>query len=192
MASRFRHAFANLYLTPHRSQTAPPHSDDRDVFILQLHGAKRWHVWPPAHAGTTWRPFTDEQAGKDVGKRLDPERLGKPLLDCLLEPGAVLYIPRSALHVARSEGDDCSLHLTVAVPTADLCLSSYALHAVAATCFDTRAFRRSLPLGPLPDGKGAGGKGKKSGGAGSKGSQLPAIEGAKQSEPKAPSKVEQL
>ena len=41
LGRRFGHAYANLYLTPGDSQTAPPHSDDRDVFVLQLHGARQ-------------------------------------------------------------------------------------------------------------------------------------------------------
>ena len=43
-----------------------------------------------------------------------------------------------------------SLHLTVAIPTSDLSLSTTLLHAVRAVCFGERAFRQALPLGPLP------------------------------------------
>ena len=150
----FRYAFANLYFTPHASQTAPPHSDDRDVFILQLHGRKHWLVWPTPHALATRRPFADEQAGKEEGApHLQPEDLGPPLIDCVLEPGSVLYIPRGALHVADTASVDeheCSLHLTIAIPTADLCVGGFVLNAVKAKCFGERAFRKALPLGPLP------------------------------------------
>ncbi len=147
----FRHAYANLYLTPHESQTAPPHSDDRDVLVLQLHGCKRWCVWARGTCESTPRPFADEQAGKDDGAPpLDPLALGAPELETTLEPGALLYIPRGALHMARATGADCSLHVTVAVPTADNCLSGYVLHAVGAQCFGERRFRQALPLGPWP------------------------------------------
>ena len=64
LGERFRYAFANLYFTPHASQTAPPHSDDRDVFVLQMHGAKRWRVWACDHCDAQLLPFADEQAGK--------------------------------------------------------------------------------------------------------------------------------
>ena len=149
----FRHAFMNLYFTPHQSQTAPPHSDDRDVFILQCHGRKHWRVWPTPHPLATRRPFPEEQAGKDEDRpHLRAEELGPPAVDVTLEPGAVLYIPRGALHVAdTTDADtDCALHLTVAIPTADLCNSGVIMNAVSANCFGTRAFREALPLGPLP------------------------------------------
>jgi ribosomal protein L16 Arg81 hydroxylase len=40
LAAVFRHTYCNLYFTPAVSQTAPAHTDDRDVFVLQLHGTK--------------------------------------------------------------------------------------------------------------------------------------------------------
>ena len=36
------HAFANMYLTPPNSQAVHPHSDDRDVLLLQVWGEKEW------------------------------------------------------------------------------------------------------------------------------------------------------
>lgn len=158
----FRYSFANLYFTPNNSQTAPPHSDDRDVFILQLHGKKHWRVWPTTHEKAVRRPFSDEQAGKpplvlEGDPPIDPSDLGPPCVDETLEPGAVLYIPRGALHVADTtdggltEGkNDCSLHLTIAVPTADLSLGGFVSNAAKSNCFGLRAFRQSLPLGALP------------------------------------------
>ena len=147
----FRHTYANLYLTPPESQTAPPHSDDRDVLVLQMHGCKRWRVWARGTCGTTCRPFANEQAGKEEGAPpLDPRALGPAELEVTLEPGAILYIPRGAMHVAQATGTECSLHLTTAVPTADNCWSGYVLHAVAAQCFDERRFRLALPFGPWP------------------------------------------
>ena len=157
----FRYAFANLYFTPDNSQTAPPHSDDRDVFILQLHGKKHWRVWPTPHPMAVRRPFRDEQAGKpplleETDAPIDPDELGEPCIDTVLIPGSVLYIPRGCLHVAdttdgTAAGSECSLHLTIAIPTADLCLGGFIHNAVKAHCFGLRAFRQALPLGPLPD-----------------------------------------
>ena len=154
----FRYSFANLYFTPNNSQTAPPHSDDRDVFILQLHGRKHWRVWPTPHELAVTRPFSDEQAGKDQNiPQLKAEDLGAADVDVTLEPGAILYIPRGCLHVAdTTEADtECSLHLTIAIPTADLCLGGFVMNAVRSSCFGLRSFRQSLPLGPLPGGAAA-------------------------------------
>ena len=176
LANDFRYSYANVYLTPPDSRTVPPHSDDHDVFILQLHGRKHWLVWPTDHPRAQRQPFADEQAGKD-GLNLPVEKLtmaelGPPELDALLEPGDVLYIPRGVLHVADTNACHVastasttgrgatasaykaepvgSLHLTIAIPTADLSYSSTLLHAVRAACFDERPFRQALPMGPLP------------------------------------------
>ena len=170
LARDFRYAYGNVYLTPPGSQTVPPHSDDHDVFIVQLHGTKHWLVWPAVHPLAQHRPFADEQAGKDGRRlpddgtsRLTLENLGPPELDVLLRPGDVLYIPRGVVHVAHTghsmaistgqseaiSGDaigggasgnvssavlgavsGASLHLTIAIPTADLSLSTTALNAV--------------------------------------------------------------
>ena len=96
LGERFRYAFANLYFTPYASQTAPPHSDDRDVFVLQMHGAKRWRVWPCDHCDAQLLPFADEQAGKEPRPKLRADELGAPELGAL-QPGDALYIPRGAI-----------------------------------------------------------------------------------------------
>ena len=165
LGRRFGHAYANLYLTPGDSQTAPPHSDDRDVFVLQLHGEKAWLVWSAEEAGSQPLPYTDEMVGKDA-EVLAEAALGEPTLSCTLRPGHLLYIPRGAPHVARTAGLSASpsMHLTIAIPTADLCWSGMATQALAAAAgFNGRtasprpanssfemSYRRALPLGPLP------------------------------------------
>jgi hypothetical protein len=170
LGRRFGHAYANLYLTPGDSQTAPPHSDDRDVFVLQLHGEKAWLVWSAEEAGSQPLPYTDEMVGKGA-ELLTEAALGDPTLSCTLRPGDLLYIPRGAPHVARTAGCSASpsMHLTIAIPTADLCWSGLAKQALAAAAgfgrpyagFDLpgasprahtseMSYRRALPLGPLP------------------------------------------
>ena len=194
LARDFRYAYGNVYLTPPGSQTVPPHSDDHDVFIVQLHGTKHWLVWPAVHPLAQHRPFADEQAGKDGRRlpddgtsRLTLENLGPPELDVLLRPGDVLYIPRGVVHVAHTgqpgalstgqsvaisagqtvaiSGDangggasakvpsavpGASLHLTIAIPTADLSLSSTALNAVriGARCVERSVSRCDERIGP--------------------------------------------
>merc|ERR1712232_1093572 len=58
----FPHVFANAYLTPPGSQAVKPHSDDRDVFVIQLTGTKHWKVYERV---PTPYPYTEEQVGKD-------------------------------------------------------------------------------------------------------------------------------
>ena len=154
----FRYAYGNLYFTPHGSQTAPPHTDDRDVFVLQLHGAKHWRVWASPHPCATTRPcHSGEQAGKDERlPPIDPATLGPPLLDATLASGAVLYIPRGCLHVAdcthaTTESAECSLHLTIAVPTADICVGAYVREALKTARLRMPQLMRKavVPVGPL-------------------------------------------
>lgn len=103
----------NMYLTPPNSQGLSRHYDDHCVLVCQIHGAKRWKVFP--NFGT-WLP-----------------RLYEPLDDCikdengceefLLKEGDILYIPRGFPHEAstiiddsKANGDvDFSLHLTLAI-----------------------------------------------------------------------------
>ena len=150
LAGVFRHTYCQLYFTPPGAQTAPPHSDDRDVLILHIHGKKRWCVW--GRQGCPQRyPFSNEVVGKG-SQHLSQDRMGCPELESDLSPGDVLYIPRGAPHVARASGCEAapSLHVTIAIPTADLSWTGLVLRGVESTCFASLPFRRAIPLGPLP------------------------------------------
>ena len=66
------------------------------------------------------------------------DELGARALECTLQPGDALYIPRGAIHVAETaaaEGE-CSLHVTVAIPTADLCWSGFVAQAATRGCME--------------------------------------------------------
>eukprot|EP00961_Rhodomonas_salina_P024806 334057-Rhodomonas_salina.2 len=64
LAQDFPHAFANMYLTPPNSQAVHPHSDDRDVLLLQIWGSKRWKIY----SDPIPLPYTDEQVHLSVHK----------------------------------------------------------------------------------------------------------------------------
>ncbi len=92
---------ANLYLTPARAQGFLPHADTHDVFVLQLHGSKEWHVSSPS-------------AELPLPRR-QHQRLKLPDSQTFrLAPGDVLYLPRGFPHEAVTGGSS-SLHLTVGV-----------------------------------------------------------------------------
>ena len=57
LRSRFLHVFAVMYLTPRASRAVPAHSDDQDVFIVQLAGEKAWTVY----GSPVELPYTHEQ-----------------------------------------------------------------------------------------------------------------------------------
>jgi len=96
-------ATSNAYVSFRGDGTFGNHWDTHDVFAIQLIGRKRWRIFPP----TTPLPLshqTSERSGQSC-----PET---PVLDCVLDTGDVLYIPRGWWHhvIPLDEG---SLHLSV-------------------------------------------------------------------------------
>lgn len=129
-----------VYLTPPRSKGVKPHFDTQEGFLVQIDGTKRWKVYAPL-----------QEAPKVEGSYTPVERaqLGEPILDTVLSPGAVLYIPRGFPHEGVAEDDSPSLHITLEVHVRSwFDLMHDALAALADR--DTR-YRRSLPLGFLRD-----------------------------------------
>ena len=129
----FPHAYCQLYLTPPDARAVDAHADDRDVFVVQLGGAKRWSV---CDAPPIVRPGRDEQVGK--GELPVPEELlaasAESLTrdDGLLREGAVRYIPRGFVHEAAAPARTGSLHATIALATADWSWASLVEDAGAA------------------------------------------------------------
>ncbi|KAL7528995.1 hypothetical protein ACHAXR_004542 [Thalassiosira sp. AJA248-18] len=112
---------SNAYLTPLNSQGFAPHYDDVDVFILQLEGYKRWRVYAPLNKRETLpRESSRDYTEKEMEGEIE-------LMDVVLGPGDVLYLPRGWIHQAETvprpssmpnvpgitKDDHHSLHLTV-------------------------------------------------------------------------------
>eukprot|EP00439_Symbiodinium_sp_Y106_P044957 s2884_g5.t1 len=100
---------ANAYITgPGLEVSVPAHTDRQDVLIFQATGRKRWQAFaPPAVAKDPLR------RGKD-GDVL--QHLGTPLIDVVLEPGDVLYVPLGFPHAtstAELVSQEPSSHLTL-------------------------------------------------------------------------------
>ena len=142
---------ANAYLTPpESSQGFAPHYDDIEAFCLQLQGRKRWKVYRPLNKGET----LPRQSSPDYV----PDDLAdvKPVMDVVLSPGDVLYMPRGWIHQACTlpggkKDDGHSLHLTVSamqqwawVDLLEIVLPE-ALEAAAASETST-ALREGLPV----------------------------------------------
>lgn len=96
--SKFR---ANIYITPANSQGFLPHHDLRDVFILQIHGQKRWNLYESPEILPTKRFLKLEDS--------------KITDDLLLKTGDLLYLPRGIVHSAYAT-DSPSIHITLSLP----------------------------------------------------------------------------
>src|SRR5687768_13689572 len=118
----------NAYFTPRDSQGLAVHHDTHDVFVLQVHGEKRWLVYEPA-----WPlPLKNQRYRKELGGP------GEAVHDVVLRPGDTLYMPRGWLHMATTSQTD-SLHLTVGV---NVYSWLDALKAALEECSDDVDFRR--------------------------------------------------
>lgn len=137
------HAYANTYLTPPDSQAVPPHADDRDVLILQVYGKKQWKVYKTIPIPY---PYPQEQVGKD-GLEVPPQVLEGPcLIDCVLESGDVLYMPRGYVHQAQTVSNMPSYHVTIALATHDWTLAGLVTSATQHTLHRIIPYRQALPV----------------------------------------------
>jgi len=83
--------------------TAPMHTDRMDSFIVQTEGSKRWRVYGNSEELPPW-PVQDANVpdrGKN-GEVLMLHQAGPLLLDELLRPGDVLYLPRGLPHATST------------------------------------------------------------------------------------------
>jgi len=94
----------NLYCSWPGKQGFRCHYDTHDVFILQIDGTKEWNVF----TDTFKYPLKTQKSANFQ----PPNEL--PYLNCILEPGDVLYIPRGHWHYALAL-DRPSLHLTLGI-----------------------------------------------------------------------------
>jgi len=99
----------NAYITPPRSVGFGRHYDTHDVFVLQISGEKRWKIWKPAIE----KPLPDQRFITMFGsaEQIPHTEL---LLDIVLQPGDVLYLPRGFTH-SPSSLDTTSIHLTIGI-----------------------------------------------------------------------------
>jgi hypothetical protein len=128
LEATFAHPFqANVYLTPAEARGFGPHFDAHDVFVLQLHGSKRWRVYErplpwPRKTGT--EPLGDRAVAEEV----------------VLRAGDSLYLPRGWFHDADA-GREASLHVTLGL------LATTWADALALAVERIPALRRALPPG---------------------------------------------
>jgi hypothetical protein len=93
----------NAYVTPPESHGFLPHYDQHDVLVLQIQGAKIWHLYGDAVAPHVMRRY-DEVVAADLPAPTD----------LLLESGDMLYVPRGQVHSAETNSEP-SVHLTMGI-----------------------------------------------------------------------------
>jgi len=96
-------ATSNAYVSFRGDGTFGSHWDTHDVFAIQLLGRKRWRIFTP----TLPLPLSHQTSERST--QACPET---PMLDCVLETGDVLYIPRGWWHHVMPL-DEGSMHLSV-------------------------------------------------------------------------------
>ncbi|SDE56138.1 cupin domain-containing protein [Auraticoccus monumenti] len=135
---------ANAYITPPQNRGFSDHYDVHDVFVLQVEGSKRWIIHEPVHPDPLRdQPWTDRRAAVEEAAR------GEAVVDTVLEPGDVLYLPRGWLHAAEAQGA-VSIHLTLGVHIwTRFAVAEQLVQAALRSLQDDPAMRATLPLGPL-------------------------------------------
>lgn len=135
---------ANIYLTPAGTQGFAPHYDDIEAFVLQLEGRKRWRVYKPITKA--------EQLPRFSSGNFQQSEIGEPIIDCVLEPGDLLYFPRGYIHQANACDDVHSLHITVSCYQKNSWgdfLSKLLPGAIEIAMQEDVEFRKGLPINYL-------------------------------------------
>lgn len=97
---------ANIYITPPNGRGFEVHYDDHDVFVLQVHGFKRWRIFDRIAGGPHRPPRALTQDALPT-RQVD---------DITLSPGDLLYLPAGYPHDA-STTDTFSAHVTIGIHT---------------------------------------------------------------------------
>ncbi|KAA6220615.1 cupin [Streptomyces albofaciens JCM 4342] len=103
----------NAYLTPPGAQGLKYHFDPYVTLVLQLAGRKTW----PCHRPFIKAPVQEYGSFHLTGFTAEQLRYlatTPPALSFTLAPGDVLWLPRGYVHSPYTEGDETSLHITVA------------------------------------------------------------------------------
>ncbi len=132
----------NAYVTPAQNQGFADHYDVHDVFVLQIHGQKRWSIHQPVlEAPLRDQPWADRRDDVEAASALPAS------IESTLEPGDCLYLPRGYIHSAQALGG-VSIHLTVGVHgwTRHHLAEALLTHARSGLSA-SRQVRESLPLG---------------------------------------------
>jgi ribosomal protein L16 Arg81 hydroxylase len=125
------------------------HFDQHEVFTLQIAGTKRWRY---SARPAVLSPQSDLTAERDAHQSFLEEhpwaRFPLPrerdLVEAVLRPGDVLYMPAGTWHRARGEGFSLALSMTCVPLSVGALIADFLEERLTAD----RSWRRSLPAAP--------------------------------------------
>ncbi len=97
-----------------------PHTDQYDVFLIQLHGQRRWQ-WTPDY-NEQWLPELELK----VLQQFEPQH------DQLLGPGDMLYLPPGVAHFGVAETECITISVGLRAPSAAELINGLTEHGLAA------------------------------------------------------------
>ena len=114
-----------------------PHYDDVELFVCHTEGRKLWRVYKPeGRFELPSRPSSD----------LQPADLGQPVLETVLEPGHLLYLPRGTVHAAEAVGEEGSCHVTISTYQTWTLATLLQVHPLFMLLLTINAHQSTLPL----------------------------------------------
>ena len=119
----------------------PAHADDRDVLVIQILGQKEWTVYQRIPVPY---PYPPEQVGKHGLAVPDAVLEGPKLVQCILNSGDVLYMPRGFVHCAKALPGEFSFHVTIALATHDWSLASLVANATQQLLHQVVDYRKAV------------------------------------------------
>lgn len=142
-AAAFEAAFdakaqANLYCSWNSRQAFNSHFDTHDVFALHIEGEKVWRVYETRMPHPIRHPRHENSAYGEVQHQ---EQRGDVLMEVMLRPGDVLYLPRGQYHDALASSSG-TVHIAFGITGL---IGIDALGALQDFAVEDEAFRRNLP-----------------------------------------------
>lgn len=134
----------NAYAAKGISRTFGRHWDRHCVFAVQVLGRKRWKLYRP----TIELPLYSQPSSMHKEGPLDEGRPSELVLDHILEPGDMLYVPRGWWHETSSVEGVPSLHISCGVHS--IRLHDFLRWMLMSKANELLELRRAVPMGEGP------------------------------------------
>lgn len=92
-------AAGTIFASPSHAEGFALHQDAEDVIIIQIAGAKSWTVFP--------------RLERNASSMLNRSECADPIMECQLQAGDILLLPKGSPHKTASNSADGSVHLTL-------------------------------------------------------------------------------